>query len=71
MTTAGVETASGGFLGDREMRCVLQMALAFMLLFAAFDAQAFIIEMSLRSIAEHSPNVTNIVPFDGYYGCLV
>lgn len=54
---------------DKELFCVIQLGIAFMLVFVGFDAQAFIAENALHSIAFLHPGRINNNA--GYYGWVI
>jgi hypothetical protein len=58
--------AWGQWITDREMRSILLLGVAFMLVYGAYDGQQFIVELSIRSILYNLPEAT-LLPFDGYY----
>lgn len=51
---------------NSELPCVIMFGMAFMLVFAGFDTQAYITETALQSISNAYPD--RISAHAGYYG---
>ncbi|KHN76351.1 UNC93-like protein MFSD11 [Toxocara canis] len=61
-----INELSARFGLDKELPSVIQLGLAFMLVFTGFDTQAYVTETALHSISLREPD--RIGPHAGYYG---